>query len=110
MLRCEGWWEQSGYGRQPMTDLIMRFQGAEITGQGRDRIAAFSLTGRMRPDGGVELIKQYRQRHRVLYVGSYDGEGTLAGRWDIDGYQGEWAIRLLGRVEPDADREIVDIG
>jgi len=78
-----------------MSDLVLDIQGPSIAGQGRDSIAAFTLSGSLRPDGSVELLKQYRHRHSVLYVGNYDGEGTFNGRWDIGGHQGEWAIRLL---------------
>jgi len=29
-LHCEGWWEQSGYGRQPMEQLRIEFDGGDI--------------------------------------------------------------------------------
>ena len=95
MIQCVGWWEQRGLGRQPMLDLVLNFRGASFVGQGRDVIANFSLSGNVRQDGSVEILKQYRHRHSVLYVGNYDGEGTFNGRWDIGGHQGEWSIRLL---------------
>ncbi|MEZ6149344.1 MAG: hypothetical protein R3C09_04410 [Pirellulaceae bacterium] len=49
----------------------------------------------MRSDGTVEFVKQYTGRHTVLYVGQYDGEGTFYGTWDIDGYRGQWSIKVI---------------
>ncbi|MBX3423274.1 MAG: hypothetical protein KF752_17080 [Pirellulaceae bacterium] len=105
MIQCSGWWQQHGYGRQPMHELQLDFRGPSIIGQGRDLIAAFTLAGKLRPDGGVELIKQYQHRHSVLYVGTYDGEGTLSGRWDISGHQGQWTIRLLKSTTRPSDSD-----
>ena len=113
MSRCEciGWWQQEGYGRQPMHQLRIRFQHSQIEGSGIDLIAPFTLTGKMRPDGAVEIVKQYTARHTVLYVGQYDGEGTLYGTWDIDGHQGQWSIKLLRPEGQTAiqDQEIDDV-
>lgn len=95
MIECVGWWQQRGLGRQPMLDLILDFQGPTFNGHGRDVVANFTMSGSVRQDGSVEILKRYRHRHSVLYVGHYDGEGTLNGRWDIEGHQGEWSIRLL---------------
>ncbi len=109
MIECSGWWQQRGYGRQPMNDLFLDFRGPSILGRGRDMIARFTLAGKVRSDGSVELIKQYENRHSVLYVGVYDGEGALNGRWDIGGYQGEWSIRLLKSNQVTSDDDIREI-
>ncbi|MCA9085717.1 MAG: hypothetical protein KDA81_16765 [Planctomycetaceae bacterium] len=107
MMQCVGWWQQSGLGRQPMNELVMRISDAQIEGDGVDVVAPFTLRGEVRADGSVEMVKQYLHRHSVLYVGNYDGEGTFSGQWDIDGYRGEWAIRLLRTMHPtDAIEEI----
>lgn len=94
--RCVGWWEQDFYGRQPMEDLQLCIAGNRIWGKGTDVIADFTFEGKLREDGMVELIKQYLDQHSVVYVGQYDGEGTLAGTWDINGYRGKWHIKFLG--------------
>ncbi len=109
MIECNGWWEQRGYGRQQMSELVLDFRGPTILGQGRDIIAPFTLMGKVREDGGVEILKQYSNRHCVLYVGNYDGEGTMNGRWDISGFQGEWSIRLLKSESSADDDDIQDI-
>jgi|694.fasta_scaffold01452_25 hypothetical protein len=109
MIECQGWWQQRGLGRQEMSDLLLDFRGPILSGQGRDVVAAFTLTGKIRPDGSVEILKQYQRRHSVLYVGTYDGEGSMCGRWDIGGYQGQWSIRLLKSSTSSLD-EIQDIG
>ena len=92
--QCTGWWHQIGLGRQPMEQLWLRIEGTSIEGAGVDIIAPFTFSGKFRPDGSIEMIKQYERMHGVLYVGRYDGEGTLFGTWDINGYRGEWLIRF----------------
>lgn len=113
MSRCEciGWWQQAGYGRQPMHQLVIHFEQSQIVGSGIDLIAPFTLNGNLRPDGVVEIVKQYAARHAVLYVGQYDGEGTFYGTWDIDGLQGQWSIKVV-RPEGQSDfkdQEIDDV-
>jgi hypothetical protein len=78
-----GFWEQAGWGRQPMHDLVLRFADGAITGEGRDCIGAFTFAGSYDDRGQVRMVKQYAGRHQVLYEGSYDGEGTLFGQWSI---------------------------
>lgn len=113
MSRCEciGWWQQKEFGRQPMHQLVIYFQHSQIEGSGIDLIAPFTLRGTVRPDGAVEILKQYAAHHTVLYVGQYDGEGTFYGTWDIDGHQGQWSIKII-RSEGQAeiqDQRIKDV-
>jgi hypothetical protein len=81
-----GYWEQQGWGRQSMDPLILHFHDGAISGEGRDVIGAFSFHGSYDDRGNVTLTKQYVGRHSVLYQGSYDGEGTIFGRWSIAPY------------------------
>jgi hypothetical protein len=108
---CVGWWQQKGFGRQPMEQLRISLDGSRVSGSGTDLIAPFTLQGRIREDGSLEMIKQYQQRHSVLYVGVYDGEGHFYGTWDIEGYQGQWAIRILaaGQSESTEIQEILPL-
>ena len=92
--KCVGWWQQHGLGRQLMHGLQLTIDGKSIRGSGLDIIAPFTFAGHLRSDGAVEMIKQYVGLHSVLYVGQYDGEGSLYGTWDISGYQGKWLIRF----------------
>ncbi len=108
-IQCAGWWQQSGYGQQPMRQLCLNFTGNTITGQGIDVIAPFTLAGQVREDGAVEILKHYIRRHSVLYVGQYDGEGLFYGHWDIQGQRGEWSIKLLRSNSTEAD-DIQEIG
>lgn len=94
--RCLGWWEQSWYGRQPMNNLRLSFADGRIEGLGDDMIGSFTLSGRLRPDGVVTILKQYIGQHSVDYVGSYDGEGVLSGQWHIGDLHGNWLIRIGG--------------
>ena len=83
------------YGRQEMHELTLRFTGGAIDGGGWDVIGPFTFRGTCDERGNVALTKQYVGRHTVHYQGTYDGEGTIHGRWSIDAYwSGPFALRL----------------
>ena len=46
-VHCEGWWEQPGFGRQPMEQLQLSFNAGEVTGAGIDVVGAFRIAGRL---------------------------------------------------------------
>jgi hypothetical protein len=95
MLRCEGWWEQDMYGRQPMQELRLEFQDGAVSGSGTDIVGPFTLEGVL-ANGKVDITKQYIGRHRLKYIGDFDGEGTMQGTWMIGGVSGgRWAIRIV---------------
>ena len=101
---CEGWWEQEGFGRQPMERLQLSFDEGQVSGSGTDIVGPFHFTGRL--DGGnALLLKQYVGRHHVDYLGTFDGEGTLSGNWRIGQYEGSWMIRTISVVDESHDRE-----
>ena len=105
-VNCEGWWEQRGLGRQLMTDLRLRFVDGEIIGHGSDLVGEFVLNGTITGDR-VSMFKQYNNKHQVGYPGTFDGEGTLQGLWNMDHVGGRWLIKIVGT--PDADSGITTI-
>jgi hypothetical protein len=54
------------------------------------------------------MVKQYIGRHSVNYVGKYDGEGLMWGRWSLGIFRGAWMIRL-GRPDDSTTAEIVEL-
>ena len=106
--QSRGWWEQSCYGRQPMHPLEVRLRDSRVVGRGCDVVGPFWLDGTLHPSGEVVILKQYVGRHQVLYVGKYDGEGTFAGQWRVEGEEGRWLI-CLGRDTRCGGEPIADI-
>jgi hypothetical protein len=106
ILECEGWWEQPIFGRHAMRQLRMAFAEGRVRGAGRDIVGEFLFNGTISPDGDVVMIKHYIGRHSVNYVGKYDGEGLMWGRWSLGIFRGPWMIRL-GRS---GDSTSADIG
>jgi hypothetical protein len=105
-----GYWEQALFGRQSMGDLVLHFEGTEVTGHGHDIVGPFTFTGSCDDRGNVVLVKQYLGRHKVLYRGTYDGEGTILGRWSIGAtWTGPFALSPV-RGRPAADAPIQEIG
>lgn len=93
-MQCLGWWEQQGFGRQPMGNLSLSFTDQHVSGGGSDIIGEFTLEGDLQSDGSIVIHKHYLGKHTVFYDGQYDGEGTFYGTWDIHGLHGNWSIRL----------------
>jgi hypothetical protein len=84
-----GYWEQDGYGRQPMENLVLQFSDG-------------------RPDGRVLLNKQYIGQHCVVYDGHYDGEGTIFGEWSIgEWYRGNFLLRMIRGGEDRASEDAI---
>lgn len=100
-VHCEGWWEQRGYGRQPMRNLRLTIAGTQISGTGMDIVGPFTVTGLLDKER-VMIKKRYVGRHAVDYFGVYDGEGTLSGEWRMGFGGGRWMIKIVSLVA-DAD-------
>jgi hypothetical protein len=78
-------------GRNKM-DLHLDWHGGEVSGHGRDRIGAFTITGTYdAATGKVEWTKKYVGKHSVSYRGVNDGRGV----WGV------WEIRQLGGLFTD---------
>lgn len=82
----EGFWEQEGHGKQPMTQFELHFRpDGTIHGHGRDIVGRFTFAGDFDTrTGKVEMVKQYLGAHQVHYLGRPDGEGCILGTWTID--------------------------
>ncbi|MEL6594127.1 MAG: hypothetical protein AAFQ68_28750 [Bacteroidota bacterium] len=113
MAHCEGWWEQAGFGRQSMESLMMRIDGDKISGSGYDMVGMFRFEGTLAEDQSVVMIKDYFDRHRVLYKGTYDGKCLMKGIWTLSFMKGPWEIRFRtaqGEGEEMAKKEAAPIG
>lgn len=107
-FQCTGWWEQTGYGRQTMSELWLQFDRQKIVGTGTDVVGRFTLSGRLE-EGQVHLNKKYLDKHTVVYQGHYDGEGTLHGRWALGWDHGKWLIRIDRSPEQSQDLTVDEI-
>lgn len=109
--RWDGFWVQADWGRQPMTPFALTFAAGRITGTGRDVIGRFTFEGTYDGrTGAVRMVKQYLGRHRVLYVGEPDGEGSIQGRWSIGAaHTGTFLLRPR-LAAPTGDDPIHEIG
>ena len=98
-MQCVGWWEQAGYGRQPMDDLRLTFSDGAIFGSGTDMIGDFQMRGELKDDK-IYLHKQYIGQHAIEYHGASIGEGAYSGIWSCDGIPGgNWFIAFVRSSE-----------
>jgi hypothetical protein len=98
-LRCSGWWEEEGYGRQPMSDLTLSFSEGKLSGSGFDIVGKFVFQGRL-TDDRIYLFKQYLGQHAIEYFGTSIGEGIYTGDWTCYGeVGGKWLIRIERSVD-----------
>jgi hypothetical protein len=80
----------------------LRIDEGVIEGEGNDCIGPFTFRGHYDAQGNVTMVKQYIGQHSLSYEGTYDGEGTIHGRWSFDpSWTGAFALRLEA-IEPDA--------
>jgi hypothetical protein len=80
-----GFWEQAGWGRQRMTAFELHFSDGRVTGRGTDVVGPFTIRGEYETaTGKVAWVKQYVGKHRVLYSGTPDGEGSILGTWSLE--------------------------
>ncbi|MCR9198500.1 MAG: hypothetical protein NXI04_07655 [Planctomycetaceae bacterium] len=105
-IRCAGWWEQSGYGRQPMNNLQLVYTDLHFVGSGSDCVGVFELRGEIEGTS-VSIMKQYVDAHQVLYAGAVDGEGTMTGMWSISGVGGRWLIKVESVIDASDDIQTI---
>ncbi|MFT3880217.1 MAG: hypothetical protein QM703_11220 [Gemmatales bacterium] len=79
-----GFWEQPYFGRQFMEDFTLKFNDGVVSGGGKDIIGLFVIKGEYEA-GKLSFVKQYIGKHKVIYSGQYDGEGSIHGTWVIPG-------------------------
>lgn len=106
----DGFWEQTGFGRQSMLAFHLSFQAGVISGEGKDIIGRFIFDGLCDPTNGrVRMVKKYLGKHTVLYEGEPDGEGCIFGTWHIgDYFHGPFLMRpVRDKPEDHALPEIV---
>ncbi len=77
-----------------MLELRLGFHQGQITGHGYDIVGPFVFSGAISEGGQVGMVKQYIDRHAVLYIGAHDGEGSMWGEWRIGPIRGRWAIKM----------------
>ncbi|MGB7343054.1 MAG: hypothetical protein WBD20_02480 [Pirellulaceae bacterium] len=107
-IQAEGWWEQDYFGRQAMNPLVLNFDNGNVTGSGNDIVGPFTMSGVIK-DGNVAIKKRYVGQHDTDYIGQFDGEGTMQGKWHIHEMTGPWMIHLRGPREGGADQDARDI-
>ncbi|HVR84917.1 MAG TPA: hypothetical protein VMU54_11445 [Planctomycetota bacterium] len=76
-------------GAQHRMEFTLQFHGKTFSGEGRDIVGAFTLSGETR-DADVQAVKGY-PHHAVHYEGRFDGDG-IAGRWSLVGGSGEFRM------------------
>ncbi len=83
-----GYYLQGGI-QHPMNFSNLKIsQDGSIVGNGYDGIGAFTVHGRIvkTPTSDVQLVKNYVQRHNVLYAGKIteqNGTTIVNGHWEI---------------------------
>ncbi len=109
--RWDGFWMQEHWGRQPMTPFTLHFADGCVSGAGRDVVGPFTFEGTCDPrTGAVRMVKQYVGRHRVLYVGEPDGEGSIQGTWSIGEHNTGTFLLRPRLAKPTGDEPIHEIG
>lgn len=104
----QGYWQQRGWGRQPMQNVVLHFGEGAIHGDGVDVVGRFTFEGTCDAQGSVSMVKRYLGKHRVQYDGQFDGEGTIFGRWSIPPFDSDEFVLTIVRNR-EATEEIAEI-
>lgn len=81
-----------------------------LIGAGFDCVGRFTFDGSCDAKAKVVLVKHYLGKHKVLYKGQFDGEGTIFGRWSIWPFDsGEFMLTLVRDGATREEREIEEI-
>lgn len=65
--------------------------GSSITGQGKDVVGQFQVSGNMNQNGDAIFTKMYPGQYAVSYTGKLSGD-TLAGNWTLMGTTDTYSI------------------
>ena len=81
-------------------ELHLTFRGGAMTGNGRDRVAEFTVDGTYRiDDGACDFRKIYPGSHAVQYRGFNEGRG-IWGTWELQNMKGGFHIWPEGMPDP----------
>ena len=96
-----------GTGRHRM-DLVLSFAKGAISGDGRDDIGPFLVSGYYDGKGGeCHWTKSYIGAHDVFYRGFHEGNG-IWGLWELEYFSGGFHIWPLGQEECEWEVEVVE--
>ena len=63
-----GFWQQEGWGRQPMQAFELQFRHDTVIGGGFDIVGSFRILGEWEPtNGAMHFVKKYVGAHRPLF-------------------------------------------
>ncbi len=69
--------------KRHMMEMILQFTDGSLTGEGRDAIGKFTMSGNYSTETGkCNWKKSYIRRHNVIYDGYNEGRGIFGG-WEI---------------------------
>jgi len=78
-----GFYTCHGFTEKHPMELLLTFANGTMSGEGRDAVGEFLVSGRYHTDNGVcNFRKQYVARHAVEYSGFNEGKG-IWGTWEI---------------------------
>lgn len=78
-----GFYTHHGRPEKHPMELLLSFGDGFMTGEGRDPVGEFTISGKYHTDNGAcHFTKQYPARHFVTYSGFNEGRG-IWGTWQI---------------------------
>lgn len=94
-----GFYNYSAGGRKHRMDLVLTFSNGSISGDGRDDVGRFVITGRYDSGSGeCYWTKHYIWQHDVYYRGFREVKG-IWGLWELGVGSGGFHIWPLGEEE-----------
>jgi hypothetical protein len=99
-----GFYNYSAGGRKHRMDLVLTFATGCISGDGRDDVGLFVISGRYDSGGECYWTKHYIRQHTVFYRSFREYKG-IWGLWELWGGSGGFHIWPLGEEEGEREYE-----
>ena len=70
-------------------------RGGNVTGEGRDELGEFTISGIVSSDGAVDFKKNYNGRHTIVFMGRMtESNSLIEGDWEDSGARGTFKIEV----------------
>ena len=103
-----GFYNYGNSAKKHRMDLALTFANHVVSGNGRDDVGLFFISGRFDDENGeCYWTKTYVGAHDVYYRGFREGKG-IWGLWELTGDSGGFHIWPLGEEEGEREHETVE--
>jgi len=89
--KWSGFYEQ--FGTKHNMDFVLNLsKEGVVSGRGKDEVGAFTWAGAIKPNGELQMTKQYIGQHAVEYKGKLAGS-VISGKYSVGSASGDFELK-----------------